>query len=112
MNAHAHHIHHRSRLISTDGRSRGGRVERTARPLHPGILALAFIAAVVAVVIASIVLPSHSDRVSAEPPSMHPGIAISMPGGANGTQLRGIMYAPGDYSPPGLWRAPSGGSVR
>jgi hypothetical protein len=106
------HTHRKSRLASTGNRSAGVRGEHVAHALHPGIWALVLVGVIVAVTVASIVPRSGADPVGVEPPSMHPGIAVSLPGGVDGMQLRGVVYAPGDYSPPGIYRLPSDPGVR
>jgi hypothetical protein len=111
MAAHSH-THHRGSPPSTHDRPAGAWGERIAHALHPGIWALVLVGVIVAVVVASIVPRSGADPVGMEPPSMHPGIAVSLPGGVDGMQLRGVVYAPGDYAPPGIWRPPSGPGVR
>jgi hypothetical protein len=74
-------------------------------PMEPGLFAYLVLAAIVAVVVVALL----SDADAPTSPSGYSRSAntrILLPGGSEAIRSGGVIQAPAEYWPPGLWRPP------
>ena len=78
--------------------------------IEPGLFAYLVLAAIVAVVVVALLTDADAPT-SPSGYSRSANTRILLPGGFEAIQSGGMLYAPADYWPPGMWRPPSRAGV-